>query len=175
MNPETEYGLTELSGILDIPLTTIQSEVKRMGDAGLVRTRKVGNTRLAAANTDHPAARPLTEILIPAYGPPAVIADSFRRLAGIGRVIIFGSWAARHSGVAGPPPGDIDVLLVGDGIDQLAVFGAADTAQSALRTPVNPILCTTQQWASPTDDVLLTQIQKAPFVEVFTTESQYPD
>jgi hypothetical protein len=41
-----------------------------------------------------------------------VIAEEFA-IPGVKQVVIFGSWAARYAGRAGPPPHDIDVLVVG--------------------------------------------------------------
>jgi len=29
-------------------------------------------------------------------------------------VAVYGSWAARHEGIAGPAPNDVDVLVIGD-------------------------------------------------------------
>src|SRR5487761_252928 len=56
--------------------------------------------------------------------PRVVIAEEFARIPGISRLLIFGSWAARHSGEPGPVPNDIDVLVVGDA-DRGAVYAAS--------------------------------------------------
>lgn len=44
-------------------------------------------------------------------GPQTVIADEFA-VVGAAKVIVFGSWAARYHGEAGPIPADIDVLVL---------------------------------------------------------------
>lgn len=63
------------------------------------------------ANTAHPAAAALTQLLQLTFGPRVVIAEEFA-MPGAERVVIFGSWAARYAGQAGPPPHDIDVLVL---------------------------------------------------------------
>jgi len=56
----------------------------------------------------------VTEILEYIYGPRAVIAEEFSSIPGVKRLLIFGSWAARHSGVPGLVPHDAPAR--GDGI-----------------------------------------------------------
>lgn len=58
-------------------------------------------------------------------------------VAGAAQVVIFGSGAARYAGEAGPPPHDIDVLVVGK-VDRADLYDAADRAQARLGIEVNP-------------------------------------
>jgi hypothetical protein len=64
---------------------------------------------LARANTAHPLYDALRRIILATYGPPAVIADEFDRIAAAEAVVLFGSWAARYVGQPGRAPNDIDV------------------------------------------------------------------
>ena len=73
----------------------------------------VGRTKLFAVNTANPYVRPLSELVLMAFGPPLVIAEEFAQVAGVERVFIYGSWAARFEGEPGPTPNDIDVVVVG--------------------------------------------------------------
>lgn len=67
---------------------------------------------------------PLRDLVMIAFGPRQVITEEFGSLDGLVDAFIFGSWAARHAGESGSPPGDIDVLLVG-APDRDLVFEAA--------------------------------------------------
>jgi predicted nucleotidyltransferase len=99
------------------------------------------------------------------FGPHIVVAEEFAALAA-NRVVIFGSWAARYHGEAGPIPDDIDVLVVGDGIDRSAVYTAAERAEARLGISVNPVLRPDGSWAEPDDDALMVEIQSRPYVDV---------
>ena len=66
----------------------------RAAEAGVVGSRRLGSTRLVAA--DSPLTGPLTE-----------------SVAGVDAVYLFGSWAARYAGQRGRAPADIDVLVIG--------------------------------------------------------------
>jgi len=80
----------------------------------LVTSRQIGRARLIRANTGNLYAAPIEHLVALAFEPHSVIADEFADIAGVNGVLIFGSWAARYHGVFGPPPNDIDELVVGD-------------------------------------------------------------
>ena len=111
LHPSTEYSITELSGRLGVPLTTVQREVNRLSEAGLILERRVGRTRVVSANPASRYTRPLTELVTLAFGPHVVIGEEFADLPAAA-VAIYGSWAARYHGVAGPPPADVDLSLI---------------------------------------------------------------
>ncbi|MDN5558809.1 MAG: winged helix-turn-helix domain-containing protein [Ruaniaceae bacterium] len=163
LHPELEYGVSDLAARLDVPLSTLHREVVRLDEAGLISSRNLGRTRLIRANVDHPAAKPLAELLEVTFGPKLVVADEFV-IPGVLEVFIFGSWAARYGGEAGPPPNDVDVLVVGD-VDRSDVYEAADRAQSRLGLEVNPVLRTDVQWALA-NDALVAQIQSSAHTRV---------
>jgi hypothetical protein len=170
LHPDQEFSLSNLARELGFPLTTIQREAQRLVEAELIRDRKLGRNRLVSANAANPATRPLTQLVMMSFGPVEVIAEEFGSLAGAEQVIIFGSWAARYSGEPGPPPRDIDVLVVGQA-DELEMYAAADRAQRRLGLEVNPIRCTPAQWASPGDWALLVEVQNRPYTTVFEREA----
>lgn len=166
LHPEQEYGVTEMADRLGVPLSTLHREVQRLDDAGLVTSRTQGRNRLIRAAGDHPAASALTSLLEITFGPRVVIAEEFA-IPGAERVIVFGSWAARYGGRAGPPPHDIDVLVVGK-VDRADVYEAADRAHARLGIEVNPVVRAEEQWAA-VDDALVAQIKESEHVTVLDT------
>lgn len=103
LHPEEEFTMSDLAGRLGAPLSTLHREVARLEAAGLIRSRALGRNRMLRANTAHRASGPLTQLLEISFGPRVVIAEEFA-VEGAQQVIIFGSWAARYAGEAGPPP-----------------------------------------------------------------------
>ncbi|MGZ8705081.1 MAG: winged helix-turn-helix domain-containing protein [Aeromicrobium sp.] len=169
LHPDHEYGVTELAARLDVPLSTLHREVVRLDEAGLVTSRALGRNRLIRANAGHPAAAALTQLLEVTFGPKVVVAEEFA-VPGAKLVMIFGSWAARYAGQAGPPPHDIDVLVVGK-VDRPDLYDAADRAHARLGIEVNPVVRTAKQWDNPAD-VLVAQIQASAFTVVLDTREQ---
>lgn len=165
MEPQREFTWTQLSTDLGIPLSTVQREALRLAEAALIRDRRQGRNRLVSANPEHPATVPLTALALISYGPQSVIAEEFGG-EGIAEVLIFGSWAARYVGEQGPPPNDIDVLVIGD-MGDFALFGAAERAEAKLGQTVNPIQISAKAWAEPAGNPLLLDIQARPHVSVY--------
>ncbi len=167
LHPDQEFTLAELARTVGVPLTTLHREVGRLETSGLISSRPHGRHRLIRANVDHPASKPLTDLLELTFGPRAVIAEEFR-IPGADTVLIFGSWAARYAGAFGPPPHDIDVLVVG-AAQRAEAYDAADRAQSRLGIEVNPVLRTRQQWDDGTDP-LVAQIKASPYTVVLDAD-----
>lgn len=141
-------GLT-VSGLareLRAPVATVHREVHRLEEAGVLATRRVGRARVVAPAKTNPALLPLRQLVMIALGPRQVIAEEFATLDARA-VSIFGSWAARYSGEQGPPPGDVDVLIVGSP-DRDEAYDAAERAQARLGRPVNTTVVSEERWAA---------------------------
>lgn len=164
LHPEQEYTIADLTQRLGIPQSTISGEVSRLADAGILAIRPVGRSRLVRANVSSRLVGPLTELLVLTYGPHVVVAEEFAHLRDIAAVVIFGSWAARYQGQRGMPPNDVDVLVVG-APDRIAMYGAAEHAESRLGRPINPTVCSPDQWAHPTEPFIV-EIKSRPYVTV---------
>ena len=66
-------------------------EIDRAQSAGLVTSRKVGNTRLVRANTASPYFAGLADVLVKAFGPPQVLAEALTEVDDINAAYIYGS------------------------------------------------------------------------------------
>jgi DNA-binding transcriptional ArsR family regulator len=139
-DPDLELSLTEIAARTGTPHPSVYREIQRAEQAGLVTSRKIGNTRLVRANADSPYYGGLAEILTRSFGVPAVLAEALRDVSGITAAYIYGSWAARHEGQAGQRPvGDIDVLVLGKP-DRDQLYAALSTAEERLARPVQPTI-----------------------------------
>ena len=169
LDADAEMSLTDLAQRFGAPLSTVHGEVKRLTEAGLLRRRNVGRSAMVQANQQNRLVGPLTELLLLSWGPMQVVAEAFETLPDTERVLIFGSWAARYMGQAGPPPQDLDVLVVGRPARE-SVYDAADVAQQRLGMPVNPVIRTADAWRDATDP-LVQQIRSGPFVLVLEPDN----
>lgn len=162
--PERAWTLTELATSTATSLPTTSREVSRMVTAGLLRETKVGRTRQVRANTDNRLFGPLREIIVLTYGPVPVLEDELGRVEGVERGFVYGSWAARHEGVEGPEPNDIDVLVVGTP-DPDDLFDAAERARRRLGRPVSIRRVSPRAWgeAEP-GDPFLRHVRASPLV-----------
>ena len=156
-----ELSLTDLAERIDLAYATVHREAERLLDAGILRERQVGRSRLMSANPDSPVVDPLRQILLVTTGPRVLLAEALRPIEGITSAFIYGSFAARMTGVPGPPPQDVDLMVVGSpDIDK--VHDACDVVQERIRRPVNPTILRADEARNPT--AFLTQVAASPTV-----------
>jgi predicted nucleotidyltransferase len=161
---DTESSISGLAVQLGAPVATVQREVTRLERAGILTSRRIGHTRLVKPDRSSPVHEPLTELVLRSFGPAAVLARELGAVDGIQRAEVFGSWAARYRGQPGPPPGDIDVLVVGDP-DRDDVYDAARRAEQRLGREVNPVVVSPLRWEN-TDEPFLRGLQERPRVAI---------
>ena len=166
LHPDQEYSLTEIARHAGVSPKAVHHEAARLVEGGIVLDRRVGNTRLLRAAGDTPLSQPLTDLLAVTYGPLPVLTDALRSVAGVEQAYIYGSWAARHSGEAGPVPADVDVLVVGTA-DQDDLEDIARVVQPRLKREVNIRRIRPAVWASPaSSDPFLESVRTRPLVRL---------
>lgn len=162
----SERGETasDLARLVGTSLPTVTRELSRLADAELLVAESVGRRAVYRPNPAHPLSDALREIALFTYGPQPVIARELATVPGIDYAAIFGSWAARRSGEPGPPPRDIDVLVVGEP-DLDEVYDAARRVEQALRREVNVTTMTPDRWAA-VDDPFVETVRARPWVDL---------
>lgn len=162
--PDIEYSLTEIARRLGVALSSVQREVNRLVLAGVFRERRVGNTRLISADPTSPGHGPLRALAERYFGVPAVLGEEFAAVSGIKELYVFGSWVVRLGGAPGPPPADIDVLVVGNA-NRDDLYDAALRAERRLGRPVNVTTRTTESWTSQRDG-FVRQVRNGPLLRI---------
>ena len=93
------------------------------------------------------------------------IRSAVNQIDGVDEAHIFGSWAARYSGVDGPPPSDIDVLLIGT-VERRAASAVSAELTRRLGQDVNAYRVSTQMWESDTPDAFIADVKSHPLIEL---------
>ncbi|MCX5612456.1 winged helix-turn-helix domain-containing protein [Streptomyces sp. NBC_00047] len=165
LHPEREYSITELANDVGVTPTAVLREVDRLAGGGILTDRRVGRSRLVKARTDTPLYRPLSDLMSVSFGPLPLLTEALAGLEGVQQAYIYGSWAARYNGEPGPPPADVDVVVVGDP-DADALFDLAEEASTRLRREVNVHRVSAEAWEARTDDPFLTSVRERPLVRL---------
>lgn len=167
---DAEIAMTALAHDLNIPLTTLHRESERLEEAGLLASRRSGRTRLLRADRAHPAAASLTALLTVTFGPAQVVAEEFADLGAT--VIVHGSWALRYAGQTGTFPTALEVLVIGDDVDQDEIRSSADATQRRLGLPVHTTVCTPEAWETAPPGAPTATIRAQPFLPVITAAQE---
>ncbi|MDD2817428.1 MAG: hypothetical protein PHN51_01370 [Candidatus Nanopelagicales bacterium] len=165
LDPDRSYSLTDLAHRSGASVRAIHAEANRLVEADWVHERRVGNNRMLQANSSSIIASALSQLLLVTYGPLPLLTDALIGLPDISRAYIYGSWAARHEGLPGPAPQDIDVLVVGT-IDLDLVHDAVEPVAQRLKREVNIRRVSEKQWRNYEDDPFLKTLHSSPLVEL---------
>lgn len=164
MHAGEAFSLAELERRTGVAQQTISREVDRLAKAGLLSVRPAGRMRLVEADTRSPYFPELRGILLKVSGPAVALAEGLEGIAGIREAYLFGSWARRYEGEPGPPPADVDLLVVGDA-DPEAVEAACVDAGRRLGIEVNPVVLSEDEW-SGSGSGFVRQLREGPLVRL---------
>jgi hypothetical protein len=152
--------LTEIAKATGISVSTVAREVARLEISQIVVVETIGRAKRATPNWASPLARPLQMLLTQTCGPLCELAAIYE-VPKVRDVVMFGSWAERYQGTAGPYPNDVDVAVIGDGVDVLAVHHVCARVSRTLQRlsggpalEINPVIFPTSDWDLPEPDSL---------------------
>src|SRR6202000_1198586 len=84
LNPEQEWSLTSLASRTGTSVSSVQREMTRAEQAGVVSSGRLGNVRLVKA-AGSPLSAPLTEVPLRSFGPRQVLTEELEGVEGIER------------------------------------------------------------------------------------------
>lgn len=158
---DDELTLAQISERAATPYATAHREVGRLLEAGILTERSVGRARLIAANPDSPIVEPLRTILAVVAGPAQFLTHELSAIDRIEVAFIYGSFAARAAGRAGPAANDIDVMVIGSP-DADAVYAACERVEGRVGRPVNVTILSAVELESERGGGFLQQVAAQP-------------
>jgi predicted nucleotidyltransferase len=172
LDPDREQTIASLVPVAGVAQPNTLREVNQLIRGGLLRERRAGNARLVSADTSSPYFQPLVQILGRAFGPAQMVPEELADIEGIDKALIVGSWARRFHGEKGPPPVDVDVVVVGSP-DRRALRRANARLEERLGTPVQITVVSGDEWEHA-DSGFLRDVQGRPYLSVIERESPGP-
>lgn len=148
LDPMREFTLSELALVSKTSVASVMRDVDRLVEAEYLLERRVGRSRLVHVNDDHRLTRSVKELVLYSYGPQVVIHRIIEGVTGISEVHIFGSWARRLNGLAGPDPKDVDVALVGK-MSMRELTELSTEASIQIGREVNMQVVSEAEWRQP--------------------------
>jgi len=89
--PHLRYSLTDLSRLLDLPISSLQHECYKLERLGLIESRRTGNTRQYRVVTEAPSYGPLGRLVAVAIGPEAALSAGLESVPGLETAFLAGS------------------------------------------------------------------------------------
>lgn len=150
MKPDMTWTVSALARAADVSQPTATREVRRLASTGVVTVSGERNVRAVSVDTSAVLYPELFGLVLKTFGPTVVLTDELAEVGGVEQAWVFGSWARRYLGEAGPAPIDIDVLVVGTP-DMDALADAVTRAGARLGRQVGPTVLSPEEWEEPED------------------------
>lgn len=141
--PTRSFHLSELRRLTGLGSASVQSELNRLTDAGLLVSDRVGNLRSFKANADSPIFDELVSLTHKTLGLVPALSDALTPLCPrLQAACVFGSVAA-HTDTA---KSDVDVMLVGNGITLGEVLEQLEPLEQQWGRKINPTMYSLQEF-----------------------------
>lgn len=142
MHPEETFHVREIARLTGTVAGTLNRELAKLAEAGVLEKKAVGNQLRYSANPDCPIIDELTSILRKTSGVVDVLADALLPLSKkISSAFVFGSMASGKE----TSGSDVDVLIIGSA-SYSEVVNALYGTQEVLRREVNPKIFSKEEW-----------------------------
>lgn len=142
--PERGYHLSELRRLTGLGSASLQRELNRLTEAGLVRSERVGNLRRFQANPLSPVFAELVALTRKTLGVEAQLHEALQPLAPRLRAAwVYGS-VAKQTDTA---QSDIDVMVVGEDLPLADVLEVLLPLEAQLARKINPSCYTPEEFA----------------------------
>ncbi len=141
--PGRSFYLSELLRLTQLGSASLQQELKRLTDAGILLSERMGNLRMFRANPDSAVFTELVSLTRKTVGLEALLREALQPLHGkLAGAWIYGSVAKQTD----TSESDVDVMLVGDGLTLANVLQCLEPVEQELGRVINPTCYTEQEF-----------------------------
>jgi hypothetical protein len=134
LNASTRSYLRDLEAEFGESTNGIRVELNRFEEAGMLVSHFERNKKIFAANTNHPLFNDIHNILMKVTGIDQVVENVLNRLGGLQQAWLVGDFARGKDG------GSIEIVLVGENINQKALLDYISKAEELIQRKVSYLI-----------------------------------
>jgi len=143
--PNRSFHLSELRRLTGLGSASLQRELRKLADSGLVSSERVGNLRCFRANPESPVLGELVTLTRKTLGLEPMLSDALAPLVPRLRASwVFGSVAKQTDTAAS----DVDVMVIGDDLTLREVLEHLLPVEKELGRKINPTCYSVAEFAS---------------------------
>jgi predicted nucleotidyltransferase len=143
--PNRSFHLSELRRLTGLGSASLQRELRKLADSGLVSSERVGNLRCFRANLESPVFSELFTLTRKTLGLEPMLSDALAPLVPRLRAAwVFGSFAKQTDNAAS----DVDVMVIGDDLTLREVLERLLPVEKELGRKINPTCYSVAEFAS---------------------------
>jgi DNA-binding transcriptional ArsR family regulator len=109
--PHVGYSLTDLSRLLELPISSLQHECYKLERIGVLKARRDGNSRRYRVDPTCPVLKELTALIVVALGPQEALRATMENVVGLDAAFLAATTPlTSEAQAAGPVP----LVLIGE-------------------------------------------------------------
>lgn len=172
-NPDRSYYTQEIVRFAGVGSGTVQRELEKLSNAGLLSVKKVGNQKHFQANRQSPIFEELRGIVLKTFGVADLLQEALTDLADhITVAFVYGSTAKG----ADKADSDIDVMVVSESLSYSQLFSILSAVEPKLGRAVNPTLYKPTEIRDKlaAESSFLNRLMEQPKIFLIGTEDDIP-
>jgi len=161
-----KYYLRELEKILSLSVANIRRELLSLEKTGLFKKEKVGNQVYYFLNKNSALFNDYKNIIFKTIGAEGTLRKELKKVKGIKRAFIFGSFAKNkeHSS------SDVDLMIIGDNIDENELIKKITKLEQSFGREINYHLWGEQEFEKKAEtESFIRSILEEPKIELIET------
>ena len=169
--PDRRFQGAELIRMINSGTGAVHRQLTSLTASGLVNVTQIGNQKHYQANPDSPVFEELCGLIRKTVGLREPLQRSLEPLKDqIDVAFIYGS-IARGTDTA---RSDIDLMLIGEGLDYISVHDTIQNAETKLQRKINPNLTTLSEWKKKLEEEnpFISNINKQAKLFIYGSEDE---
>lgn len=138
---ETELYTRQLAATYHISVGTTHRELSKLAASGIIKSRRVGNIKFYSLNRQNPVFHELKNLFFKTASVVELIKSALASVKGIDLAFIYGSFAKDRA------ESDVDLIIVGDSIDQDAILRSINKVEKELYREINYSIYSRKEYA----------------------------
>lgn len=139
INPKNTGYLRKLASEFNESTNGIRIELNKLTEAQILKSNSRGRNKIYAANSDHPLFDDIRNIVLKSTGIDKVISNILNKLGPVNIAFIRGDYAAGHDS------GLIDLVIVGDNINQTELERVRKKTESLISRKISALVLTQKE------------------------------
>jgi predicted nucleotidyltransferase len=161
-DPAKKYYLRQLEKLLELPVGNIRRELLALEKSGLFNKEQAGNQVYYFLNTDSAWFKDIKSIIFKTIGAEGVLKKELKKIKGINKAFIFGSFAKDKENTAS----DIDLMIIGR-VDDDKLVVSISKLERVFNREINYHIFDEKEWEEKSkSDSFLKAVNKAPKIKI---------
>jgi predicted nucleotidyltransferase len=168
-HPERSFYTSEIVRHVNSGVGAVERELAKLARSGLVPVQRIGNQKHYRANQAAPIFEELRGLIAKTVDVAEPIKKFFEPYAHtIKSAFVYGSVAKG----ADTARSDIDLMVIGDDLNYIALYTAAQNLENTLRRKVNPLFVSPEEWQRKTSErgSVFSKIGSSPKIFIIGSE-----